>query len=115
MNFSTKLNQTAVYWAPAASDEYGNSTHETGEEITVRWEDRVDLFVNAQGEDEHSQAVVYGTDLVVVDGYLYLGTLASLTAQQQLDPTIVRGAYRVRQSKLSPSVGATQSLRKTWL
>ena len=115
MNFATKLNQTAVYWAVGAVDDYGNTAYAAGTEITVRWEDIGELFLDAQGESVMSNAIVYGTDTVALDGYLYLGTLASLSAPEQADPTIVNGAYRIRQSKLSPSVDASQSLRKTWL
>ena len=116
MNFATKLNQTAVYWAPDGTvDDHGNGGFVAGAEITARWEDKGELFLNALGEQELSQSIIYYDGTLALDGYLYLGTLASLSAPEQADPTIVRGAYRIRQTKLSPSVDASQSLRKTWL
>ena len=118
MNFATKLNQTAVYWAPDGTvDDFGNNGFAAGVELTsaVRWEDKGELFLNALGEQELSQSISYYDGTLALDGYLYLGTLASLSAPEQADPTIVRGAYRIRQTKLSPSVDASQSLRKTWL
>lgn len=118
MNLTTKLNQTAVYWAPDDVTGDGNRTFAAPVETSVRWQDVRELFLNAQGEKELSNAVIYfdgsGT-AIVLDGKLFLGTLADLSAPEEANPNIVRLAYRVRGNNLSPSLQATQSLRKAFL
>lgn len=118
MNLASKLNQTAVRWAKTGVDDNANSTYAAAAEVSVRWENKRELFVNARGEKELSQAIVYfDADVVavVLDDYLFFGTLASLSAPQQADPTITPLAYRVRGNNVSPSLKAAQFLRKAFL
>lgn len=118
MNLSRLLNQTAVYWAPGAVGGDGNRTYASGIEVTVRWQNRREEFTNAAGKKELSQAIIYfdgsGT-AIVLGGRLFLGSLTDMTAGEIADPRLVNLSYRVKQNDVSPSVDASQSLRKAIL
>jgi hypothetical protein len=112
------LNQTAVYWAPGAAGADGNVTFAAGVEVSVRWQSKRELFVNALGQKETSQAVIYHDTAdggFVVNGRLYKGELADLSAPEQADPTLVAVAFQIKQIGESPSLDASQELGKTWL
>lgn len=120
MNFASKLNQTAVYWAPTtANDQAGNPVFASPVELTnqVRWEGKVDVMVNAAGEQIISDAVVYidGVTTLEENGYMFEGALTDLTAEEQANPKIAKGAYIIRATGRSPSLRADQSLRKVGL
>ena len=118
MNIASKLNQTAVYWAPGAVDNYGNRNYSAGVEVSVRWQQRREEFTNVNGKKEVSQAIVYYEGQAVtlkLGGKLFQGVLADLTAGEIADPNIVTEAYRIKQNGDSPSVAAGQFLGKVWL
>lgn len=109
--------QTAVYWAPNGHTGDGNATFSDGVEVAVRWQFEGELFVNRQGQNQTSQAIVYydGSFDAVTNGRWYFGLLEDLTVEQVSNPRIVDGAYQVMQVGESPSVDASQSLGKSWL
>lgn len=115
------LPHTAVYWAPDTLNVTGNHSYITGREVAVRWQDRVELFVDAQGKERQSSSIVYydsTDDDLRIDGRLYLGTLASLSAAQQADPTVESGTaktWRIRLGQDSPNLPATETLGKLFL
>lgn len=119
MDLAGKLNQTAVFWNPELSrDVFGQDTFETGIDVAVRWQDRVEEFVNQAGERELSAAVVYlqaPANVFRVDSRLWLGSAADLSSEELADPTTVAGSLVVRAIGQSPSLGAGQALFKAWL
>ena len=107
-------NQVAVYWGHITREGYGNvDTSDPAVEIYVRWEERTELFINALGEEEKSQAVVFVQQDVEVGEYLYLGTLDELDSEP--DPTSTQKAFEIRGFKKVPSVDASIFVRKVWL
>lgn len=115
MNFSSKCKQTAVYWGTPTASGRGGYTYADPEERTVRWEDKQELFTNAQGQQELSRAVIYdGANDYDVGGYLYLGEEDDLDSSHD-DPETISGAYRIKAVAKTPNVGATEFLRKIWL
>lgn len=114
MNLSRLLNQTLVYWVAGGDDRHGNPSWSTGVNLTCRWQERAELFVNENGEEEMASAVVYldGADTVALDGRMYLGDVADLASSA--DPVSVQ-AYRVASIQSTPSIDAAQSLQKVLL
>ena len=110
-----QLNQTAVYWGNPSSDGYGGRTFDVPAEISVRWQDRQELFVDAQGREQTSRAVVYVATDLVIGGYLYLGELADLSSAEEGDPLSVSTAYEIRAISKTPDIGADRFARKLWL
>ena len=112
-----KLRQTAVYWGDPQSDGAGGRTFGSAYpvELSIRWEERQELFVDASGQETMSQAVVYLDQDIDIGGYLDLGDLDDLSSAEESDPLTVGGAYEIRNFKKLPDIKADRFLRKVWL
>ena len=107
--------QIAVYWASYLSDGFGNVTFADPVEIAVRWENKVELFIDNQGKEQKSAAIVYPASVVQIEGYLYLGTLLALSSAEENDPKSIATAKEIRGVSTSINVKGTQTLYKAWL
>lgn len=107
--------QTAVYWPPddGGFDKYGRPTVGTAEELTVRWEDVMEEFLDADGNTQMSMAKVYTGQDVELGGYLWLGELTDLT--DQVDPRNNNGAFEIMRFEKLPTFKATEYLRTAFL
>lgn len=114
MNIDRKLKQTAVYWGTPTPSGYGGCTYASAVEISVRWEDKQELFTNDRGEQELSRAIIYTNQDMDIGGYLYLGEESELDSSHD-QPEIVEGVYRIKAYASIPNVRATEYLRKIWL
>jgi len=110
-----KLRQTAVYWGNPQSDGAGGRTFDDPVEISIRWEERQELFIDANGQESTSKAVVYLGEDVNIGGYLYLGDFNDLSSAEEGDPLTVGGACEIRSFQKLPSIKADRFLRKAWL
>lgn len=111
------LNQDIVIWRPGALDAGGNTAWVTAADLTGRWQEKGELFLDANGERQLSKAVAYfdgGTD-IPIDSRLFLGEAADLDSNQLSDPSTVTAAARVVQVDDSPGVDAVDSLIKVFL
>jgi len=114
MSILRLLNQTLVYWAPGSEDRYANTSWEDPVEISGRWEEKAELFLDETGEKTLSRAVAYldGSTSIVMDGRLMLGTLLSLSSSP--DPA-TDGGLRISSIGDAPSINAQTSLKKVML
>ena len=123
---SRMRKQNAIYWPPAAPDDFGQVGYgqivelvlADGVNSRVRWEDRVDEFVAANGTTMTSSAVVYvpalpGGGEVAVGGFLWLGSRRDLT--DEAAPARNPGAFEVRRVDKMPNLKATEYLRAVYL
>ena len=102
--YTTGLNQAATYFPPAGQSGFGDPLFGAPVSVKVRWQDKADLFRDAQGREVVSSAVVYVSQDVEVSGRIGLGTLT--------DPA---NAKEIRQRGTSPSRTASMELVKLWL
>jgi hypothetical protein len=102
-----------VYWAPRARpDRDGRIRYDDATEITARWEDRQELFANREGEQVVSNGFCFPTeDDLAVGGYLYQGSLSSLSVAEKRDPTIVDGAWEIQSWGKLPDIQLSDYLR----
>ena len=119
MNYLKKnLNQPIVYWGNPTPTGAGYS-YDEAVELNGRWEDRQEIFIDADGREQTSQTIVYIDQDVDVNGYLYLGELEDLgdssSAMDWGDPQAVSNSYMIRAFKKTPNLKATGWLRKVWL
>lgn len=115
MSIITRMRkQTLCYWGSPVPDGYGGSTFAGAVELSCRWEDKQELFVNPQGKEVLSQAVVYVSQDVDIGGYLYLGEESDLDSDHT-NPQIISGAREIRQFGKLPNLRATEYLRTAWL
>ena len=113
--FTNQLSQTAVYWGNPASDGYGGRTFDAGVEISVRWEDTQEMFVDDAGQESVSRAIVFVSQDVKVGGYLHSGPLSDISSAEDVDPLTVSTAYEIRKFDKVPSIDATIFVRTAWL
>lgn len=114
MSIITRMRkQTAVYWPVGSTNEYGQPVYGTPVEIEVRWEDKTEEFMDAEGETHMSKALVYVDREVDVGGVLLLGSLSSSVDQD--DPKANDGAWEIRRYEALPNFKATEFLRTVYL
>ena len=109
------LNQIAVYWGNPTPGGYGGHTFDDPIEISVRWEDRQELFIDAEGKEVRSQAVVTIDRDLVLGGYLALMTLSDLSSAEEGDPQGISDAKEIRAMRKIPNIKATAYRRRVWL
>ena len=108
------FKQTIVYWGNPQPDGFGGFSFDDPVEIKGRWEDRQELFIDAQGNEIRSQAVVYLAQDVDLGGYLYLGDLDDFSSSAP-EPTDSTKAKEIRALRKIPNLKCTAFLRKVWL
>ncbi len=101
--------QDATYWGAPTPNGYGGGTYPAPVSITCRWEDKPELFTDAQGREQRSSAIVYPDQELVVQGWLYLGTSA------EADPHNQDGAFEVKAARNIPSMQNDCYELKVWL
>lgn len=85
------LIQDITYWAPAASDRYGNKGFSAPIVLKGRWEDKNEEFVAPGGSTITSAAVALVDRSLLVQGYLAQGDLTAVS-----DPTLTNAAWEIR-------------------
>ena len=107
------FKQTIVYWGNPQPDGFGGFSFDDPVEISGRWEDKIILFINANGEEVRSEAIVYIDRDVDLGGYLYLGSLNDLdsdpTPSDTLNAKEIRAFYKI------PNIKGTAYFRKVIL
>lgn len=104
----SKSKDTAVYWGTPVNDGRGKYTFGVVEEVMVRWEDETENFakdsrsriqIGKDGREFRCNARVYTSNVPSggwnLDGYMYLGTLASLDSDPS--PYDTEGAWEIKQ------------------
>jgi len=118
--------QNAIYWPPAATDDYGRKAVGTLIELItasninyrVRWEAKAVAFIDKEGTESVSSAVVYVPQLpdgseIATGGWLWLGDKTGLADEE--DPRENVAAYEVQQVEKLPNMKATEFLRTAYL
>lgn len=109
------LLQTVVYWGNPTPDGYGSFTFDSPVEISVRWENRTELFIDRTGAESKSFAIVYLGQDVDVGGWLFLGELDDIDSGLTDTPHLVPDAREIRGFRKIPSLNAEIFERKVWL
>lgn len=113
--------QTCVYWGNPQTDGRGGYTFDVPVEIPCRWEDKDQIMGTQVGGEVTgnillSRSVVFVLQDVDELGYMYLGRLSDLTAQQQANPKLKESAYCIKRFEKTPALGSTTIfLRKAFL
>lgn len=124
---SKMRKQNAIYWPPGKAGDYGKQIPGALRELIrcvgvsnyrVRWEDKVEEFVDDMGTIHRSKAMVFvpimwdGTELEV-GGYLWLGDRENLT--DEIDPQKNKGAREVKRMDILPNIKSNAFLRTAYL
>jgi len=112
MSIISKIRkQQAVYWSPSSYDGFGQPVMGTAVQITCRWEDVHEQFLDVDGQDQTSNARVYVSQDVSLGGYLWLGDIASKPS----DPKTDNDAWEIRKFENLPNFKATEFLKTAML
>lgn len=84
------LNTTATLWRWSDTDEYSDPVFDSPIEISVRWEDRNEIFYDEMGNQRRSRSVVYTDQDVSYGDFLYKGSTVTV------DPKSVDGSKQVQ-------------------
>lgn len=109
--------QRAVYWGAPTSDGMGGIQTAMPVEIGVRWEDKMERVMTTMNKEIVSKAVVYPDQVCDVGGFLWLGTLAALSAGN-VDvsrPRMIANAFEIIAAQSIPTLSAQQELWIVWL
>lgn len=101
--------QDATYWGPVVNDGYGGGTYPVPVPIKCRWQDTVKKFMDSNGAERISQAIVYPNQAVEIGGWLFEG--ASVAA----DPTVITGAIQIKNVRTTPDMRNVLIEVKAWL
>jgi len=102
--YTRNMTQDATYFPPNGQNTFLDLAFGASVAVKVRWQDKADLFRDAQGREVVSSAVVYVDRLVAVGGRLGLGTLTSAAS-----------AREIRNVGQSPALQGDTTLVKAWL
>lgn len=102
--------QTATYWQVTGSNGYGGYAFADPVALSVRWEEREELFRDSEGEEQTSRAIVFLGQDVEIGDYLALGDYTATA-----DPTDLDDAYRVMQFRKVTDLRNVKALRKAML
>lgn len=95
--------QTAVYWGTHGTipaSEYGKPAYASPVQITCRWIDKSERFVDTTGTERVSRAKVFVDQDVVVGGLLMLGTTSDITDSN--NPRNNTGAWEIQSVLKAP-------------
>jgi len=109
------LRQKAVYWGAPTSDGRGGLQFAAPVEIPARWEDVVLITEGLQESLKKAQCLVYVGQDLDEEGYMWLGSLATLQAKGALDPREVPKAYKIIKVATTPTLKADKFLRQVYL
>lgn len=102
--------ETAVYWGNPQNDGFGTYEFDSPVEIKCRWEDvsanDLDRIVD-YGETFISKSKIMLLQDVDLHGYLYKGTLSSLSGQDTTKPSSIINAHIILRFDKIPMVMKT--------
>jgi hypothetical protein len=107
---SRNSKQDATHWVVTGSNGYGGFTFDTPVLVKCRWEDRTERFLNPQGDEVVSAAIVYPVEDVSVGDYMALGDLTATS-----DPITIAGTYPVRRFSKNTNLRNLEVIRKVYL
>lgn len=108
------LRQKAVYWPMASGyDNYGNPINSNPVQISCRWVDREDQFLDKEGRLQISRAMVYVSQPVVLGGVLWLGLLANINISGKWTDNV--NAWEIRKINNDPKFRNQASLLWVYL
>lgn len=106
---SRNMRQVATYWPRTGQNAANEPTFGAPVEVRTRWEEKAVLFKTPDGRELTSQAVIYCSTLVELEGWLVLG------ASVATDPRQVTGAMEIQQTNYSPNLAQTRQLQKVFV
>jgi len=103
--------QHAVWWKRLTADRFGNFSFDGPVEISCRWDDTNENFIDARGEELTSHALVYVDRPMSPGDRLMIGELDTNTPTNPLDAD----THDIKRMDTNPNFKATEFLRVAYL
>ena len=114
MSIITRMRkQTCVYWALDTVDQFGAKQYDSPVEISCRWEEVSEEYLDANGQRLISNAKVYVDRDMVAGSVLMLDGIASITNEDDVRENL--GAYEIKRFDKLPNFKADEFLRTCYL
>lgn len=114
------LRSKCTYWPPGSEgsggvdfDDYGQPVYADPVELSCRWEEKIEEFLDSKGTLQVSKAVVYVSTDVSPGGVLMHEELANVG--DTADPKNNDGAWEIRRFDKLPNFKDTEYLRTAYL
>lgn len=114
MNLARNMHQDVTHWPVTGSDGFGGFTFGAPILMKGRWEEKQELFLDANSEEAISKGIVYLITDVDVGDWLALGDYVTIPTPI-INPSTLDNAYRIRQRNKSTNLRNTEALRKVYL
>lgn len=105
------MKQIGTYWGSPVPDGRGGWSFAAPTALSpdagtgVQWQDVNELFIDANGAEQMSKGIIFLSQAVVLNGYLYLGTSVAV------DPQVIDGAQRIQRVD---KIVNTRNSRTVW-
>ena len=102
------LTEQATYWEFLGADDFGGSLFKSPILVSVRWEDKSSLMVDADGQERTTKSMIWYDipEDIPVNSFLALG---DETAES--DPKILVNAYLVKEVSSMLDVSGKDKIR----
>lgn len=106
------LRQRAIYWSnPSNSGGTGDFTYDSPIEIRCRWEQKRELFIDENGVENYSRAIIYVDQDVELQGFIMEGQLVDLDSSGE-SPHDQDDAFQIKLFEKSSNLQNTKVVRK---
>lgn len=102
--YTRNLSGTATYWGPPVVDEWGDQTYPSPATVSCHWEERTEAFIDSQGSQQHSRAVVFVDTNIQPKGFLYSAASTAMNPRNVPTADLIRRVDKVRALKGSDTV-----------
>lgn len=109
-NYTKNMFQTATRWPAPQDDGLGNLTFSTADLINVRYENKSEIFRDAESREVMSNAIIYSQQNINLKEWIVQGDQTGT-----LDPRTLGGAFEVRKVDVSPDLKGNKQLIKAYL
>lgn len=106
------LRQDVTHWTVTGSDGFGGFLYGAPTLLKGRWEEKSEMFLNINSEEEVSEAIVYLMDDIDVGDWLALGDFATVPTA---NPSTLDEAHRIKQRNRSTDLRNLIALRKAYV
>jgi hypothetical protein len=122
-NIEAMCTEKAVYWGNPVNVGEGGFTFDDPIEIDCRWENINQVVSDSKGVEVTCRGLIFVTQDVQEEGFLYRGTLDDLydsnatdsSAGEVNNPKTIDEAWQIKRFQKTPSLDGEGFLRKAYL
>lgn len=92
--FRNMFNQNILIWGNPVPDGYGTYTFDTPTSRKVRWEDKIEVIKDADGQERVSESRIYSDEEFTNGNWVLQGILSDLDSEDD-SPRDTEDAYEI--------------------